>query len=209
MSAAASARALSATVRNATWADAGPLSETLARAFMDDPLISHFLSDPVRRASKLPRVFKLLLRLGLPYRACHVTSGYEAATFWRPPDKWHLSFWNYLANGPEMLAIFGPGTLRVMSAMDHIEKRHPKQPHWYLQTIGTDPAKQGKGFGSLIMRHQLAIADSENAACYLESSKDTNVPIYQSFGFRVTGEITIPDGPTIWPMWRDPTGTKI
>jgi ribosomal protein S18 acetylase RimI-like enzyme len=204
MSAAASARALSASVRNATWADVEPLSQTLARAFMDDPLLGHFMPDPTRRTAKLPRVFRLLLKLGLPHRACHVTSGFEAATFWRPPNKWHLSMWDYVVNGPEMLSVFGPGTLRVMTAMDFIEKRHPKEPHWYLQTIGTDPAKQGKGFGSLIMRHQLAIADAENAACYLESSKDTNVPIYQSFGFRVTGEIKLPDGPTIWPMWRDP-----
>src|SRR5690242_5245661 len=204
MSAAASARSLEATVRNATWSDREPLSQTLARAFMDDPLISHFMPDPERRAAKLPRVFRLLLKLGLPHGACHVTSGYEAATFWRPPDKWHLSLWDYIANGHELLTAFGSGTFRVMSAMDVIEARHPKEPHWYLQTIGTDPAKQGKGFGSLIMRHQLAVADAEKKPCYLESSKDTNVPIYQSFGFKLTGEIKLPNGPTIWPMWRYP-----
>jgi ribosomal protein S18 acetylase RimI-like enzyme len=207
MSTAASARALSATVRDAIWADADPVSQTLARAFMDDPLMGFFMPDPARRASKIPRVFRLLLKLGLPHHACHVTSGYEAATFWRPPDKWHLSIWDYLVNGPELLATFGGGTMRVMSAMDVIEKRHPKEPHWYLQTIGTDPAKQGKGFASLIMRHQLAIADAQGASCYLESSKDTNVPIYQSFGFRLTGEIVLPGGPTVWPMWRDPKPT--
>jgi len=204
MSAAPSARAAGATVRDASWADAEPLSQTLARAFDDDPVIGHFLPDPARRAAKLPRLFRVLLKLGLRYRACHVTNGFEAATFWRPPDKWHLSMWDYVANGPEMLSIFGGGTLRVMNAMDHIEKRHPKEPHWYLQTIGTDPAKQGKGYGSLVMRHQLALVDAQRMPCYLESSKDTNVPIYQSFGFRVTGEIVLPTGPTMWPMWRDP-----
>src|SRR5260370_18987704 len=128
MSAAASARALSASVRNATWADVEPLSQTLARAFMDDPLLGHFMPDPARRTAKLPRVFRLLLKLGLPHRACHVTSGFEAATFWRPPNKWHLSMWDYVVNGPEMLSVFGPGTLRVITAMHSIENRHPKQP---------------------------------------------------------------------------------
>ena len=210
MSAAVSARAINATVRDATWADAVPASETLARAFLDDPLIGHFMPDADRRKAKLPRVFRVLLKLGLPYRACHVTSGCEAVAFWRPPKQWHLSIWDYVKNGPELLVAFGGDALRVMSAMDFIEKRHPKEPHWYLQTIGTDPEKQGKGFASLIMRHQLAVADADRLPCYLESSKDTNVPIYQSFGFRLTGEIPIPNGgPTIWPMWREPANVKI
>ena len=199
----ASARTEATTVRDASWQDAPGISALLARAFADDPLICYLLPDARRRARTLPRVFRLLLKMGLPHKACHVTSGFEAASFWRPPGAWHLPFWQYLVNGPEMIGIFGPGTLRVMGAMDLIEKRHPKEPHWYLQTIGTDPAKQGKGFGSLIMRHQLGVADRAGLPCYLESSKSTNIPIYQSFGFAVTGEISFSDGPTVWPMWRN------
>ncbi len=198
------ARDSGATVRLATAADADPLAATLARAFADDPLTSHLLPDASRRATALPRMFKLLLKLGLPYGACHVTSGCESVTLWRPPNGWHVHLKDYILNAPELLGVFGTGVFGVMSTMDRIEKVHPKAPHWYLQTIGTDPAKQGKGFGSLIMRHQLAIADAQGVPCYLESSKDTNIPIYRSFGFDVTGEIKIPNGPTLWPMWRKP-----
>jgi hypothetical protein len=53
------------------------------------------------------------------------------------------------------------------------------------------------------MRHTLATADAAHMPCYLESSKDTNIPIYQSFGFAVTGEMQVPGGPKIWPMWRE------
>ena len=200
---AASARTSGATVRAATWADAEPLSQTLGRAFHDDPLICHFLSDPASRPQKMPRIFKLLLKLGVGYGACHVTSGYEAAALWRPPSQWHLPFWQYITNGPELLGVFGFDAFRVMTTMDVIEKVHPKKPHWYLQVIGTDPVKQGKGFGSLIMRNQLAIADAQGMPAYLESSKESNVPIYKAFGFQVTGEIRIPDGPVLYPMWRD------
>jgi GNAT superfamily N-acetyltransferase len=197
-----SARASGAVVRAATWADAAPLSAMLARAFRDDPLTSHLISDPSRRPAALPRLFRLLLKLGLPYHSCYVTSGFEAATLWRPPNGWHVTLWQYISNAPELLGIFGAGVLDVMSTMDRVEKIHPKKPHWYLQTIGTEPALQGKGYGSLIMRDQLARADATGLPCYLESSKDTNVPIYQSFGFEVSGEIKLPNGPTLWPMWR-------
>ncbi|MGH6955372.1 MAG: hypothetical protein ACREEW_01755, partial [Caulobacteraceae bacterium] len=90
----------------------------------------------------------------------------------------------------------------VMAAMYFIERRHPKEPHWYLQVLGTDTEKQGKGYGGVAIRRRLALADEAHLPCYLESSKATNIPIYQSFGFEVTGEIALPNGPTLWPMWR-------
>jgi ribosomal protein S18 acetylase RimI-like enzyme len=195
------ARATGASVRVATWADAEPLSQTLARAFADDPMMCHLLP-PVAR-HKMPRLFKLMFKLGLPYGASYVTDGYEAVTFWRPPGGWHVHVKDYIVNAPELLGVFGTGVLKVVSTMDRVEKVHPATPHWYLQVIGTDPAKQGKGFGSVILRDQLARADAARMPCYLESSKDTNIPIYQSFGFQVTGEIKVPNGPTLWPMWRD------
>jgi len=39
---------------------------------------------------------------------------------------------------------------------------------------------------------------------YLESSKESNVGYYETFGFAVTREIRIPGGPALWPMWRPP-----
>lgn len=190
-------------VRRATSDDTDQISATLARAFVDDPVMMFMIPDADARVAKLPRLFKVLLKLALPHGLCHITSGYESATIWKPPGKWHLSLWDYIANGPDLLGIFGTNVLSVMATMDRIEKIHPKVPHYYLQVIGTDPVKQGKGFASLIMRHQLAASDAAGMPCYLESSKDTNIPIYRSFGFELRGEISIPDGPTLWPMWRE------
>jgi GNAT superfamily N-acetyltransferase len=89
-----------------------------------------------------------------------------------------------------------------MGVMDRIEKVHPREPHFYLQAVGTDPAKQGKGYGGVVIRKQLAVADAHGMPAYLESSKTTNIPIYQSLGFELTGEINLPGGPTLYPMWR-------
>jgi GNAT superfamily N-acetyltransferase len=179
------------------------VSRMLARAFFDDPLTSHFVPDEKTRPEKLVRMFRLLHKLGRPHGGCFTSGGYECATLWRPPNEWHLPWWQYVTNGPEMLGIFGAGALKVMGAMDRIEKVHPKEPHWYLQVIGTDPPKQGKGFAGVLMRNQLAVADASGTPCYLESSKESNIPVYRAFGFEVVREIHLPNGPTLWPMWRN------
>jgi GNAT superfamily N-acetyltransferase len=208
MAADLTAREAGATARAATWADADALANTMAAAFADDPLLCYILNDPKTRAAKMPQVFKLLFQLGLPYGACQVTSGFEAAALWRPPNQWKIPLWQYVVHGPALLSVFGADALRVIGIMDRIEKNHPHEPNWYLQAIGADPAKQGKGYGGLIMRHQLAKVDESGLPAYLESSKDSNIPIYASYGFEVTGEIRFPNGPTIYPMWRKarPTG---
>jgi ribosomal protein S18 acetylase RimI-like enzyme len=191
------------TVRNATLADSKPLSESLARAFYDDPVFTHFLPDGATRLKKLESVMRILFKLGQPHGACYTTGNYESITLWRPPNGWHVPFSAYITNGPALLSAFGGGIFRVLSTMDMMEKVHPHEPHWYLQTIGTDPKFQGNGYGGVIMRDRLAAVDATRMPCYLESSKETNIPIYQSFGFRLTGEMQVPDGPKIWPMWRD------
>jgi ribosomal protein S18 acetylase RimI-like enzyme len=165
-------------------------------------MMCHLLADPRTRPLQLPRLFRLLFKLAQPLGSCDVTEGYEAASLWRPPGQWHVHWWRYIVHGPELLGVFGTGALRVMATMDVVERLHPKEPHWYLQVIGTDPPHQGKGFAGRLMRRRLAMVDAQKLPAYLESSKDTNIPIYRSYGFEVTGEIKIPDGPTLWPMWR-------
>ena len=190
-------------VRGATRADHAPLSQSLARAFYTDPVFAYFLPDDSKRLKKLEAVMGILFKLGLPHRACFTTTNYESVTLWRPPNEWDVPFWAYIVNGPALLSTFGSSIGRVLGTLDMMEKAHPHTPHWYLQTIGTDPMFQGKGYGGIIMRHTLAMADAAHMPCYLESSKDTNIPIYQSFGFAVTGEMQVPGGPKIWPMWRE------
>jgi len=71
--------------------------------------------------------------------------------------------------------------------------------------IGSDPSVRGRGFGQAVMQPRLDRCDAELCPAYLESSKHENVPYYERFGFRVIGEINVPNGgPTLWKMWREP-----
>ena len=55
-----------------------------------------------------------------------------------------------------------------------------------------------------LMQPVLETCDRNEIPAYLESSKERNVAFYSRHGFKVTQEITLPKGPPIWLMWRDP-----
>lgn len=190
-------------VRPATAADTPTVCEVLARAFSADPVMQFMFPDPALRQRKLPMLFKLLQGMNLPLGGCEVTSGIEAATIWFPPGKPGIPLWQVLLHLPSFLAIYGIGGAgRALTLLGAMDKHHPKEPHWYLMVIGTDPAKQGKGFGGIALRHRLAEVDAARLPAYLEASKPENVPIYQNFGFELQGDLQIPGGPVIYPMWR-------
>ncbi len=88
---------------------------------------------------------------------------------------------------------------RVFEQMD---RHHPKEPHWYLPMIGTDPARQSRGLGSALLAKTLARVDAEGMPAYLESSNPANISLYQRHGFEVVAEIRTPDRPVITPMVR-------
>ena len=50
----------------------------------------------------------------------------------------------------------------------------------------------------------LADADAEGLPCYLESSNPRNVSLYLRHGFVETGQLPLPDGPSLIQMWREP-----
>jgi predicted N-acetyltransferase YhbS len=92
----------------------------------------------------------------------------------------------------------------VLRGLGQVEARHPDRPHLYLAVLGVDPGRQGDGVGSALIRPGLELCDREGLPAYLETGKERNLAFYGRHGFRVTEELTLPKGPPIWLMWRDP-----
>jgi ribosomal protein S18 acetylase RimI-like enzyme len=100
---------------------------------------------------------------------------------------------------------FGRRTRRAAGLVQALSKAHPREPHWYLYAIGVDPDRQGQGVAGMLLRSRLRRVDEAGLPAYLESSKLTNVPLYEHFGFEVTGTPPLPGGaPVITAMWRHP-----
>jgi ribosomal protein S18 acetylase RimI-like enzyme len=92
---------------------------------------------------------------------------------------------------------------RTFELFDLFDAHHPQDPHYYLQFIGVRPECQGSGIGSALLRAVLYRCDLEGAAAYLEADERSKL-LYLKHGFEATAELSLPKGPSVWPMWRAP-----
>ncbi|SEH73709.1 Acetyltransferase (GNAT) family protein [Mycolicibacterium rutilum] len=188
--------------------DVRQMAAVLARAFDRDPVMMWMVPDDAGRGRALERMFATMvrhhfLRTGAPEVAGGGRVG--AAALWDPPGQWKQSRLQELRMMPGFIRAFGRNVQRGQEVSELMKEKHPEEPHWYLAVIGSDPTVRGTGFGQALMRSRLDRCDAEYAPAYLESSNPDNIPYYERFGFRVTGEIRLPEGgPSLWPMWRQP-----
>lgn len=191
-------------MRQATPEEQPALAGTLARAFHDDPIFLHMRGGQMLSEQVGRRFFDPFLTIQMRHGHVYTTAGHEGVAVWAPPGEWEIPFSDVVRFAPAFIRVFGwrlPASLKLLR---RLEDRHPSEPHWYLEFIGTDPAHQGTGAGSALMRPMMERCDAEGVGAYLESSKESNLAFYGRFGFEVTGVVRHPDGPEQWLMWRDP-----
>lgn len=192
-------------VRKVTLADVRRLSGAMARAFYDDPALSHCLVDEPQRLRRLERGFEVFLsQVYLRHDECYTTEGLVGGALWLPPRKWKLDGFEQLGLVARMARVHGRALPRILQVIGFLEGRHPQEPHYYLAFIGVEPGRQGAGMGSALLRPVLERCDRERMPAYLEASSGRNRRLYERHGFEVIEQVRLPaGGPPMWLMWRE------
>lgn len=82
-------------------------------------------------------------------------------------------------------------------------QRDPQETHWHLGPVAVEPALQGMGVGSQMMKRFCEKMDAERQLSYLETEKPENVRFYERFGFATVAEAEVL-GARNWFMRREP-----
>lgn len=194
-------------VRPVARADVEELSACLARAFDDDPVSLYLFPGGRSHIRRLERYFRWqFLHVFLPKGEAWTTTDLAGASLWMPPRRREPAVPEALGQLVAVVRILGRQTGKALWLLEQLEAEHPKTPHYYLGTIGTDPERQRSGIGSALMKVVLERLDAVALPAYLESSKEENLAFYNQHGFQLTGEIGRRRGtsPRIWLMWREP-----
>lgn len=175
----------------------------LALAFDADPIVRHWLPDPLRFLTYFPQIARCFGGRGLEHRWAHVADGSSGAALWLPPgvepdqEGMNAIFVHAVPEEKQAaLAAFG----------DEMAALHPREPHYYLPLMGVDPRHQREGIGSALLRYALERCDREGVPAYLEATSPENFRLYARHGFEHCGTVQVGDSPPLFAMRRRANG---
>jgi ribosomal protein S18 acetylase RimI-like enzyme len=191
-------------IRTASIHDVARIAAALSRAFLDDPVFVWAIPDADRRREVLPGFFTLFTVAFQRHGHVHRTADGTAAALWVSPGVAPVADDEADAFGAALAEICGTDAERTVAIGALLEENHPHEPAWYLNFMGVEPAGQGRGIGAALLEEVLVRADHDGAAACLDATATRNRRLYERHGFATTGELTVPGGPPLWPMWREP-----
>ena len=194
--------------------DLDRLAEVAADAYKDYPLHNWFTKDKYD-----PKASKLIMQISLRtmsedavvYADSEEINGFAV---WLPFGFTGSKTLPFLANGGMSLILHsGPGIIGRLLTYEtyamNLKKEFTDNYDWYLYNLSIRKDAQGKGIASKLMRPMLQFCDDERMVVYLETNKESNVGLYQHYGFELMKEEQIPKSTvTHYAMVRGPIYNK-
>jgi ribosomal protein S18 acetylase RimI-like enzyme len=184
----------------------------LADAFLEDPEVAAIVGGNLQKRRQILKAhYHNLVSLFLPYRRsqCAVSNGELVGVmlFFAPGEE-PSNFIVFLKLSLKMLFRISIGGLRRgYKSANNDETHRPREPHYYLSTLGVAPSHQGRGVGKRMLSYITDIADENGSPIYLSSTNPKAIPLYQKFGFETT-LVTSPLGVPNHHMERKPRKVK-
>ena len=183
----------------------------LADAFKEDPLFKVLFGDAVKNSYKYTLVAKFMIKYCYKYGDVYASSEkFEGIMAITRDEYTYMSLWRMIRGGSifPFLSIGFKSFMKVASALspiDEARKKHMKNMSFvYLQIIGVASENQGKGHGGKLLKELIAMTDEAKLPIYLETETESNVRLYERFGFKTLEEMNLPViNQPMWTMLRE------
>lgn len=188
----------------ASSADSAAVVEIMSRGFAADPIFAWMLDDPETRPQYTRAFFQVFAPFFIEQGTAELDSERTAAALWLPVDPDVEP--DDAALGEQLAEAAGPHIERLGIIDELMKAAHPHdRAHAYLNFLSTVPEQQGKGLGAALLANRISELDATGTPAYLEATTLRSAALYQRFGFEhLPQTIDLPDGPSMYPMWREP-----
>jgi GNAT superfamily N-acetyltransferase len=192
-------------VRTAVRADVPDVASCLASAFHDDPLWGRWtFPDEQSRAERLVPFMRFWARCSVRHGWLWATGDCEAVALWTPPGVVYVAKDDEPELDGLLHGLVGSRVADVYALFDQFDEHLPAGDYYHLEWWATHPEHTGRGLGTALLRENLARIDALGMPAYLESTNPVNLPRYEALGFLARNELSVPGGPVITTMWREP-----
>ena len=183
-------------------ADVADIAHLIAAAFNPLDVAAWLVADPEVRLQAMRGQFLIIAAHALEHGNIDMSSDGHGVAVWfdrtRPiPEPPQYS--------RRLRRACGHHTPRFETLDEAFEQHHPETAHHHLAFLAVRSDFQGRGIGSALLEHHHDDLDADGIAGYLEASSQANRSLYARHGYAESGPvITLPEGPSLWPMWRQP-----
>jgi GNAT superfamily N-acetyltransferase len=193
-------------IRNVAPVDTAEITNLVAEAMQDGPVAQWLQPDLVQRRTEGPRYLEIFVehavRCGEVYATADAAGGQlSGVALWFPLTSPLPPPQDYERRLKE---VAGDAFERACQLDTALDARHPLEPHHYLAFLAVRPGSQRRGIGSALLDRHHARLDQAGLPAYLEANHPRNRDFYLRHGYRVRSVIELPDGPSLWTMWRLP-----
>jgi ribosomal protein S18 acetylase RimI-like enzyme len=193
------------TVRPAHAGDAEAMTHILATGFREDPPLAWILPDPGDRERLSRAFFAPFVDMVLTDGHAYVSTDLSGTALWLDVDIDADRADDGAAFRQRFIDGLGQEYANRFFVLDDLfTAHHPgHESHSYLMFIGVRPERQCQGVGTALLAAGLAAADAVSRPAYVEASSTRNAALYGRHRFEsMNSSLALPDGPSIYPMWR-------
>ncbi|BBH66376.1 N-acetyltransferase [Actinoplanes sp. OR16] len=193
-------------IRHVSPFDTEEITNLVADAMWDGPVARWMQPDTVARRRNTPRYFEIFVEYALQYGEVYSTADADdgrmnGVALWFPLTAMIPPPMDYERRLKEASDTAFDRCQQLDAALD---EHHPLEPHHYLAFMAVRPGQQGRGIGSALLDRHHARLDRAGLPAYLEANDPRNRDLYLRHGYQVRSVIELPDGPSVWCMWRAP-----
>ncbi|MCT2276989.1 N-acetyltransferase [Micromonospora chalcea] len=187
-------------IHAARWADKDLVAALIADALHAGPLAQWLVPDPTYRRRILTDVAVIWVEHAMFFGDIQITDDLSAAA---------MGFHRYRSIPPppnyrSRLADAAGPHARQFELLDHILTQvRPTEPHYHLAVLAIPPAAQRRGVGAAMLTHHESRLDRIDMPSWTETIHGGQ-DVYRRYGYLPRPALTLPDGPVLAPMRRNP-----
>ena len=183
---------------------------SVALAYEDYPMFNYLVGGHSKAVSIKRIILSSMVASKVDYIGLSFGEHNEAVAIFIKPNYKGAPALSFLFKGGLKLIFMHSLSIvfRLLNYEDHamkIKEKYSDDNCWYLYSLTVHPDYQHTGLATKVMQPMLDFFDATGQSCYLETNKDSNIGMYEHFGFKLMEKGYIPNTNVVhYAMRREP-----